>query len=568
MDAVCTTLAELPAELRSRAEARCAGFMPPPIRELPDLERAEIFELSRESSGLFEQLEGGIMTAASIHGAFDLAIAEGLLALTGGDRLLQLGVRLDDYARERLDLQPRTTMKRVRLAEQLRDLPLLREALRVGEVSLRAAEVVAPVAKGDGELGWVERASTDTIRALEAQVKQLRPSLADALADAEQEDEFGRLSVGATPDELAVIGEALERASQELPDSKPFQQLEAMAQEYLGGHPEAAPEASPLPSRELFRGPAPLRPDLEEGQKIQLEAETERWSTLEPRRPWIPPAIRWYDVTSVEELDASLRLLVELRAAWDRLLGWAGFELKRARVYRLQGFASFRHYVAERLGLPPRAVEQRVALEGRIRESAALRRAREEQLSLERLRALAHLRLDDAALATWIPRARELSVIALRYALEDEERGQMRARRRFTSAVNLPVAGLLAAAVQAVRSVVGEQLSTGKCLAVIARHYLEVHGPPRKPKTCSQKIRARDRWRCKFPRCSHPAEHAHHTEFLSQGGARTDPGNLSGLCAFHHHAIHHGYVTLEGTAPDGLVWRVGGRLWPEGPWPG
>lgn len=62
--------------------------------------------------------------------------------------------------------------------------------------------------------------------------------------------------------------------------------------------------------------------------------------------------------------------------------------------------------------------------------------------------------------------------------------------------------------------------------------------------------------------------HAHHTEYLSHGGARTDPANLSGLCAFHHHAIHHGYVTLEGTAPDGLVWRVGGRAWPEGPWPG
>ena len=53
--------------------------------------------------------------------------------------------------------------------------------------------------------------------------------------------------------------------------------------------------------------------------------------------------------------------------------------------------------------------------------------------------------------------------------------------------------------------------------------------------------------------------HAHHVDPRSRGGA-DDPANLVSLCACHHlRAIHGGYMRVRGTAPDRLVWEVGGR---------
>jgi hypothetical protein len=60
------------------------------------------------------------------------------------------------------------------LAEKLRDRPSLREALRSGKVLFRAAQVVLPVAKGEAEAAWVERASKETVRALEKAVREDR----------------------------------------------------------------------------------------------------------------------------------------------------------------------------------------------------------------------------------------------------------------------------------------------------------------------------------------------------------------------------------------------------------
>jgi hypothetical protein len=223
------------------------------------------------------------------------------------------------------------------------------------------------------------------------------------------------------------------------------------------------------------------------------------------------------------------------------------------------GFASFRHYIEERLGQPPRALEQRARLERQFRRSPALRKAREAKISYERLRLLAHL--PEAEILAWIPRARELTVVALRDELEAREARQMRERRKFSAVVPKRVASLVAAAIEGVRALAGKRRDPGPCLAVIAQHFLDTHGPPVKPKTSSQKVRARDRWRCSVPGCSHHAVHSHHIEYLSQGGARTDPANQLALCAFHHTCIHKGYMTVTGSAPDGLVWSLLGEAW-------
>ena len=81
----------------------------------------------------------------------------------------------------------------------------------------------------------------------------------------------------------------------------------------------------------------------------------------------------------------------------------------------------------------------------------------------------------------------------------------------------------------------------------------------RKARTRSQKVRARDLGRCQVPGCSRTGGHAHHVEFRAWGGSDDDT-NLVSLCACHHlRAIHGGYMRVRGTAPDRLVWEVGGR---------
>jgi len=106
------------------------------------------------------------------YGALDLAIGEGLDALNVGRRAMDLSYsNIGDYAREELGINASTAVKMARLARRLRDRPLLREAVRRGEVSVRKAETVAPVAAGDDEARWILRAKAETVRSLKAAVK-------------------------------------------------------------------------------------------------------------------------------------------------------------------------------------------------------------------------------------------------------------------------------------------------------------------------------------------------------------------------------------------------------------
>jgi hypothetical protein len=237
--------------------------------------------------------------------------------------------------------------------------------------------------------------------------------------------------------------------------------------------------------------------------------------------------------------------------------------VRRSGLWQLAGFASFEHYCAERLGLSARMVEQRAAVEKRIWEVPALWAARGDGLAYEKLRLLA--RLPARELVGWIPRARELTCVALRAELEDRDEAQLRAARTLRARVPARIALTLEAAFRAVRAVEGCLLDDGRCLVRMAERFVETWRPHRKKaKTLSQKVRARDLGRCRFPGCSRRAVHAHHVEPRSHGGADTEE-NLVALCACHHlRGIHGGYLRVRGRAPDRLVWEVGGRVWPGG----
>ena len=515
---------------------------------------AELYEVFRGGEPDADKCEAILARTARYHGAYDVALAGHLDALCRNDRLEELGSHLDDYAREVLGIRRRAALELARLGRDLRTRPLLREALRSGRIRLRAAQTIARVAVGEAEALWVERAERMTVRELEAAVRRAGPDAAD------DEETWLRLRAALAPTEREVVDEALALAGQVLPGSSRIERLEAMAQEFAGEHP-IDPEADPMPH---------LRDTLQtigrpEDRRATLEAETLRWAML-PQVADVPvPDISLYETAPASAIDANLREIVRRRALVDDVLGYCAVAVKKSGLWRLHGFASFRHYVEERLGLSARTVEELVYVEERRWSSPALREAKRQGLGFEKLRLLS--RLPEEEIEAWAPRAEELTCTALRRELEAETERQMRARRQLSVALPLRVATVLAAAVQAVRERLGRCVPAGKCLAIVAQHFIDVWGGlAKRRKSRAQKIRERDLGWCQVPGCSHRATQTHHVLYRSHGGG-DDPENKIGLCAFHHlRCIHGGWLRVVGRAPDELRWFLNGEPW-EGPRP-
>ncbi len=528
-----------------------AGWAPPRV-ELPPFTRAELETLFRGGQPEADACEHLLAWAARIRGCLDLAIAEGLAALRQGDRLAELGCHLDDYAREALDLGKRTAEGLARLGAELRTRPLLREALRSGRVRLRAAETVLPVAVGDAEARWVERACSGTVRELEASVRAAR---VPRVPGNEDEEGWVELRTHLPPEDRLVVDAAVEVARGLMPGSTRVEQLEALAQEYLA---EFSTDGDSDGARPL--GPGFRARGLEPGCRRAAGTGPDEWAEL-PAVPELAAGdLRFDETMTAQAIDARLRELAELRAGWELLIGRCGHAVKRSGMHLLLGYGSFRQYVEERLGLPSRALEQRVALEERLSGSPALREALRQGVAYEKLRVLA--RFPEADIAAWIPRAVEATCIALRREVELERERQMRARRTMAAPLPRRVAVLLAAAIGSVRERFGHVLPTGRCLAVVAFHFLETWGGgARRSRTASERVRERDEGWCQVPGCSRQAAHAHHIAYRSHGGS-DDPENQVGLCAFHHlRCVHGGFLAVHGQAPDWLTWLRGGEVW-------
>jgi 5-methylcytosine-specific restriction endonuclease McrA len=543
MSVPCQALAVASSAPRPEVLARLAAV----AWQLQPVAPADRRHLLRDEASLL--VDGLLVRVARGHGAVEVALGEGLDALATGDRVLRLGwSSLGDYARERLGLAPGTALRLARLARALRDRPRLRAAVRSGEVSARKAEAVLPVARGEEEAGWVERARTETVRALAAAVR------AAGAGDAEPDEPWAREMLSITPGERARVDAALALAGDLLGATAPvWRRVEAVCEEYLGAHPvDLAPEEAAALTRDLC-----LERDLD-ALREGLEHEYRRWEALgEPERFEAPPGPPPGDLADPLALDARLLELAAMREAWDALVGHLGSIVQSTGLWRWMGFASLGHYAAERLGMSGRALEQRAALERRLWDLPALRAAlRDGRLSYEKARLVAaHAGGEDAerlvALAAGLP------CVALRRALESRERAQMCERRELGLALPRRVALLLRAAVRAAREAAGRWLTHGEALAAVADHFVATWGDARPDRsTAARRALARDRGLCQVPGCSRPAVHAHHVVYRSRGGT-DDAHNLVGLCGPHHlHGVHRGFVRVTGRAPDGLAWEV------------
>jgi hypothetical protein len=528
-----------------------AWILTPP----PPHERAHL--MRDEAAILLDRL---LVRVARGHGALDVAIGEGLAALAVGDRSLRLGYSgIGDYARERLGIAAtRTAQGMAQLARELRLRPLLREAVWRGEVSVRKAQAVLPLAAGDAEAEWVARARANTVRALEAAARAGRPA-----RDGEEE-EWDRLDIELPPDGRAVVDRALALAGKVLGAAAPkSQRLEAICMEYLGAHPVE-------PREDEASAGEPVGPSLE-ALKEGLEAEMQQWRWLDECHAAGPPerctggAVEAPVPDSAEEpfvdalrLDEDLRRIAAMRDRWDGLLGHLAMLLQRTWLWRDMKFASFGQYCAERLGMAERTVAQRAALERRLYSLPKLREAlRSRRISYEKARLVASV-ADEASLESWIAEAERSTCVALRRKVEAREEAQMSAQRRFALRVPRNVGVLLAAAFRAVREAEGRWIKPGECLVRVAAHFIETwEGAVPARRSPAKRALSRDGGFCQVPGCSRAAAHAHHIDFRSAGGS-DDEWNQTSMCIPHHlHGVHAGYIRVSGRAPDALTWEFG-----------
>jgi len=78
------------------------------------------------------------------------------------------------------------------------------------------------------------------------------------------------------------------------------------------------------------------------------------------------------------------------------------------------------------------------------------------------------------------------------------------------------------------------------------------------PRRQWHKTYERDGWRCMAPGCtSRKQMDCHHIDYRAHRGSDELP-NLLTLCRYHHQQGEHGrYASVRGTAPAGLLWRLG-----------
>jgi len=291
-------------------------------------------------------------------GVVDLAIGETMRELFKGDNLLQLGYsKQTDYMRERMGEPPRTMYLCLRLAEGLRDRPLLRQAVAAGVVKARKALVILPVAQGEEEAFWTRAAMTATVKELEQGVR--------AAGREPEQDTFETETIWLkmTAAQQDVLDAAIAAARETLgPGAERWKCLEAISQEWLGTCGALVPDEQ---GPEVAPAPAPMdldawRAELEQRTQAvgqQLRAIDEAFFVIREEAPCDGDP---------RALDARLQRLLEARRSFDEAFGPLAEEIVGGRVWEQLGYGSLEAYCRERLDMCGRTVRQRAWLQWKI----------------------------------------------------------------------------------------------------------------------------------------------------------------------------------------------------------
>src|SRR5574342_609973 len=373
------------------------------------------------------------------------------------------------------------------------------------------------------------------------------PSASGAGSD---DEPWTLMSTLVRPEYRPVVEKALRLAEETLWRGAPvWMQTEALIQEFLGGHGLEV-------SEDDLRGPAtPSKGAIPpEDLEKALEIESNGWDWLLPVEPVAAPELA---EMGPEALDERLKALLEKRNGWDEAFGVLARGFVQRRLAAKLGFANLGQYSKERLGMSRRALEQRVWLEKRMEALPQLRHALEQgEVSYEKARLVAGV-ADFDSVNGWIRRAEGMTCVELTRAIAGAEHAQACARGRIELRMPREPARLLHAVLRALSGAIRETIEPDECLWLMARHFIETWEPLlRGRSTPSRRSREQNQGFCTTPGCSRPSAQDHHLVFRSHGGS-DDPGNRTPVCAPHHlRGIHGGRLSVSGTAPDRLVWRL------------
>ncbi|MDQ7823646.1 MAG: HNH endonuclease [Candidatus Eremiobacteraeota bacterium] len=118
----------------------------------------------------------------------DLLIGETLLSMNG--KLERLGyVRTSDFVREELGISSRSGYELMRNANELQNLPLIREAIESGQLRKSALRYLFQVVTPETEAEWLSRAMSLTVREIEEEVKIFKSGAGEAGTDASEDTE-------------------------------------------------------------------------------------------------------------------------------------------------------------------------------------------------------------------------------------------------------------------------------------------------------------------------------------------------------------------------------------------
>ena len=435
-----------------------------------------------------------------------------------------LGFRcLGDWSRERLGVGARTLREWARVERALAGLPLLRAAVRTGEVSWTVARKIVGVVTPESEAACLASVRGRTVRAVEVMLRAVAEPATGASEAAEENRVLVRV---ACPRRVAMKwAAALELARRMAGESLPtWACAEAIAAECAAAGAAVSP---PPPDRcsPLHSARAPQR-NAESGLRAQV------W----PHLAWTPPAVpggdrlerlsHGLDRCAPRALDRRFREAIAFLQQIDIEIGRVLRQVVERKLYRELGFETFERYATERLDGSARRLVRLARAEHRAPEVATAFRA-------------GRITLFQAEVLLRGGRVDRAERVTLR-RLEDEV---PEAEVAFRAPRDVAILFEAMVARVGLEPMLDHAIVTWVEAGRAFEDYADF---------------GRDGFRCTVPACTARRNlQSHHIVFRSAGGPDR-PWNRTTLCAFHHHrGVHAGRVRIRGRAPDRLVYTLG-----------
>jgi hypothetical protein len=580
----------------------------------------DIPNLWKDTVGMIE--DNGLMRVARARAVVEREMGRRLAKLRDTDGLIKLGfVRLGDYARERLHLGCRTAQEMARVGTALEKLPVLRKANDEGRLNSSQVRLLVGVVTPENEARWVERAAGMSVRGLREAIRLGEQAGGDPDVKKEmdrKEEEARPMLRFQSPYWFSVkwdCGVDLFRKIEGRDNLPPGAAAEAFAADWQSDPGLSAPAVKGVwtppgnvPRRKNTREQS-SRSRIEQG----IEEEYRMWEYLKENDPVKVKLPSWLDAYKTEipvdpfVLDRKLRELEKTRRELDAMAGRMLCTMGRVGLFRMMQFLDLGHYARERMGMGRSTARRLRWVERWMFELPEVREAYYKgEIGIAKVVQLLRVR-ESSNQAEWLERAKQVTV----RRLEKEVQLVLQRVALLESGLltlpcgedwykPLPPGEDLVCSTSALKEVACKGPKEGlrtpgpwvtiqcamdpetlelwkecveRCRALYgpmpewecANRFLDSFLKEYERKdplryTLNHKVFARDGWQCTCPGCSNRGNlTSHHCVFRSQNGPDTEQ-NETGACTCHHfHGLHKGTIEVKGTAPDGLIWRLGVR---------